>query len=288
MKNSVLLIAAVCAILLFVACRGRQSQSKTHKSDIVDSVFPIPYGIDPAGAADHFVYGIQDGPQTMSADLFRGLDDALLDSLLPDGQAEASFNVFLLPMDGRVVLFDAGIGAAKGGRLMAALDSLNYSPDRITDICITHLHFDHVGGLFNPDGTAAFPSATLHIPQEEYDAWASGRMGDSDMASRIAHAYEGRIAFFVAGDTLLDAIATIAAPGHTPGHTVYGFSNILIVGDIMHAVALQLEHPEFSARYDADPKQAVITRRAILDRARTEHLTLCGMHFPKPLTIDFR
>ena len=77
----------------------------------------------------------------------------------------------------------------------------------------------------------------------------------------------------------------IATPGHTPGHTIYGFNNILIAGDIMHAVALQLEHPEFCARFDADPKQAVITRKAILDRVRTEHLTLCGMHFPRPLYI---
>ena len=168
---------------------------------------------------------------------------------------------------------------------MVALDSLGYTPDQITDICITHLHFDHVGGLFNSDGTAAFPTATLHIPQVEYAAWASGEMGNSDITSQIGRTYEGRIEFFKHGDTLVGSIATIAAPGHTPGHTIYVFSNILIAGDIMHAVALQLEHPEFCARFDADPKQAVITRKAILDRVRTEHLTLCGMHFPRPLYI---
>lgn len=269
--------------LLAAACGNRQSEPVTHEPDILDSVFPIPYGSD----SPLCLYGIQDCPQTMSAELFRGIDDALLDSILPDGQAEASINVFLLSLGERVVLFDAGLGAAKGGRLMVALDSLNVKPDDITDICITHLHFDHVGGLFNPDGTAAFPTATLHIPQAEYDAWASGKMGNPELTSNISRCYEGRIQFFTPGDTLLGTIATIAAPGHTPGHTIYGIDNVLIVGDILHAVALQVEHPEFCARFDADPKQAVATRCAILDRARTEHLTLCGMHFPRPLTIVF-
>ena len=144
-----------------------------------------------------------------------------------------------------------------------------------------------MGGLFNPDGTAAFPAATLHISQAEYDAWASGKMGDPELTSNINRCYEGRMQFFTPGDTLLGTIATIAAPGHTPGHTIYGIGNVLIVGDIIHAVALQVEHPEFCARFDADPKQAVSTRRAILDLARTEHLTLCGMHFPRPLKIVF-
>lgn len=273
--------------LFAAACGNRQSEAVPQEQNILDSVFPIPFVADTSLDTFLLLYGIQDGPQTMSADLFRGLDDTLLDSILPDGQAEASFNVFLLTMDDRVVLFDAGIGAAKGGRLMVALDSLRCAPDQITDICITHLHFDHVGGLFSSDGTAAFPAATLHIPQVEYDAWASGKMGDPEITTQIGQAYEGRIHLFEQGDTLLGSIATIAAPGHTPGHTIYGLSNVLIAGDIMHAVALQLDHPEFCARYDADPAQAIATRKAVLDRTRAEHLILCGMHFPRPLTIKF-
>ena len=267
--------------LLASACGGHQPETETQEPSILDSVYPIPLG------SDLSLYAIQDCPQTMSADLFRGLNDDILDTILPEGEAEAGINVFLLRKGEYNVLFDAGLGAAKGGRLMAALDSLGITPDQITDICITHLHFDHVGGLFNPDGTAAFPAATLHIPQVEYDAWASGKMGSPEITTQLGRTYEGRVHLFALGDTLLGTIATIAAPGHTPGHTIYGFSDILIVGDIMHAVALQLEHPEFCARYDADPKQAVATRRAILDRARAEHLTLCGMHFPRPMTIKF-
>ena len=267
--------------LLAAACGNRQPESETQENNNLDSVISIQL--------DGYLrlYGIQDSPQMMSSDLFRGLNDALLDSILPEGQAEAGINVFLLCGEGHMVLFDAGLGAAKGGQLITVLDSPRPTPDQITDICITHLHFDHVGGLFNPDGTAAFPSATLHISQVEYDAWASGKLGNPEITSQIEQAYEGRIHLFEQGDTLLGTIATIAAPGHTPGHTIYDLGKVLIVGDILHAVALQVEHPEFCARFDADPNQAVITRKAILDRARTEHLTLCGMHFPRPMTINF-
>lgn len=279
MKKIALITGLIC--LLISACGGRQTKSEATEQSGSDYLFTIP-------SADGLcLYGIQDGPQTMSAELFKGFDNALLDSLLPEGQAEAGFNVFLLQQEGHVVLFDAGLGAAKGGRLLEALDSLGVAREQVTDICLTHLHFDHVGGLFAPDSTAMFPAAILHIPQPEYEACASGLLGNADLASLLTRSYGERVHLFSPGDTLVEGVCSIAAPGHTPGHTIYDLGGVLIAGDIMHAVSLQLEHPEFCARFDADPAQAVITRRAVLDRARKEHLTLCGMHFPKPLAIQF-
>lgn len=272
---------SILAALLVAACGGSQQPSEPQSDAFPDNVFCIK---------SYLIYGIQDHDQTMSAELFKGYDDSLLSQVMPTGEAEAGINVYLVNSgEFGYVLFDAGIGADKGGRLMETLDSLDINPDEIADIFITHLHFDHVGGLFNPDGSAAFPSATLYIPQPEYDAWSSGKMGDTKVVEMIARCYEGRINCFTPGDTIdsIMGIVTIPAYGHTPGHTIYKIEDVLIAGDIMHAVALQLEHPEFCARYDADPAQAIATRRAILDRARTEHLTLCGMHFPKPLVIVF-
>ena len=271
----------IFAALLAAGCGGTGQSAELQKVSTPDFVFTID------SSEEAILYGIQDHDQTMSAELFKGFDDELLTQLMPEGMAEAGVNVFLACRGSDNILFDAGLGADKGGRLLEALDSIGITPDKITDICITHLHLDHVGGLFNPDGTAVFPSATLHIPQTEYDAWASGKMGNSEITSKIEQTYEGRIHLFAQGDTLPGSIATIAAPGHTPGHTIYSIGDVLIAGDIIHAVALQVEHPEFCARFDADPQQAVATRKAVLDRTRAERLTLCGMHFPKPLKIVF-
>ncbi len=279
MKQNTFLSTLVA--LLLAACGGSQQPSESQSDALPDNVYCVK---------KYQIYGIQDHDQTMSAELFKGYNDSLLTQVMPTGETEAGINVFLVDFgEFGYILFDAGIGADKGGRLMETLDSLDISPNEISQIFITHLHFDHVGGLFNPDGTAAFPSANLYIPQPEYDAWSSGKMGDTKVVEMIDRCYEGRINCFTPGDTIdsVLCLVTIPAYGHTPGHTIYNIEDVLIVGDIMHAVALQLVHPEFCARFDADPAQAVITHRAVLDRARTEHLTLCGMHFPRPLTIKF-
>ncbi len=277
-KNTFL---SILAALLVTACSGSQQPSESQSDALPDNVYCVK---------KFQIYGIQDHDQTLSAELFKGYNDSLLTQVMPTGETEAGINVFLVDFgEFGYILFDAGIGADKGGRLMETLDSLDISPNEISQIFITHLHFDHVGGLFNPDGTAAFPSANLYIPQPEYDAWSSGKMGDTKVVEMIDRCYEGRINCFTPGDTIdsVLCLVTIPAYGHTPGHTIYNIEDVLIVGDIMHAVALQLDHPEFCARFDADPAQAVATRKAVLDRARTEHLTLCGMHFPRPLTIKF-
>ncbi len=277
-KNTFL---SILAALLVTACSGSQQPSESQSDALPDNVYCVK---------KYQIYGIQDHDQTMSAELFKGYNDSLLTQVMPTGETEAGINVFLVDFgEFGYILFDAGIGADKGGRLMETLDSLDISPNEISQIFITHLHFDHVGGLFNPDGTAAFPSANLYIPQPEYDAWSSGKMGDTKVVEMIDRCYEGRINCFTPGDTIdsVLCLVTIPAYGHTPGHTIYNIEDVLIVGDIMHAVALQLDHPEFCARFDADPAQAVATRKVVLDRARTEHLTLCGMHFPRPLTIKF-
>ena len=230
---------------------------------------------------------LQDCQQQMSAELFAGQDDELLKKILPNGDAEASINVFMQERGDKIVLFDAGLGESRNGRLLANLDSLGVLPDEITDICITHFHGDHIGGLITPEGEAVFKNAKLHFSDLELEAWTIGALKDkNEMVEKMLFAYEGRCESFQAGDTIVDGIVTIAAPGHTPGHTLYDIGDVIVVGDLMHAVALQVEHPEFSAAYDFDPALATETRTAMLEIARTSHKPLAGMHFPKPFIIE--
>ena len=240
-----------------------------------------------AAATSDEVQAIQDLPQQMPAALFEGLNDTLLARLLPEGAAPAAINVFYFHNGDRHILFDAGMGADKGGQLMPSLEKLGVAPGDITDICITHLHFDHIGGLITPEGTAAFPQATLHIAQAEYDAWMSGPLSDNNQQVKaVAQLYEGRLDLFA--DTLsLDGVHSISMPGHTPGHTMYRVGKTYVVGDLLHAVALQVEHPEFSARFDFDRTLAAEQRARFLDEAREKHYLLAGMHFPAPGFLEF-
>ena len=93
-------------------------------------------------------------------------------------------------------------------------------------------------------------------------------------------AYGDNLVKFGAEDKLPCGIEAIPAYGHTPGHTVYRVDDMLIVGDIMHGVALQMAHPEFCARFDMDQNQSIASRKSILEQVSSNGWKMYGMHFP--------
>ena len=64
--------------------------------------------------------------------------------------------------------------------------------------------------------------------------------------------------------------------------TVYQKGNVLIIGDLMHAFAIQVNHPEINANFDGDKDNAASSRKSILQYAKDNGLTMCGMHLPVP------
>src|SRR3546814_15820887 len=66
-----------------------------------------------------------------------------------------SIQPLLVRGDGRVLLFDTGAGDvewARGGRLPASLRAAGVEPSQVTDVFISHLHADNVGGLLTHAG----------------------------------------------------------------------------------------------------------------------------------------
>ena len=228
------------------------------------------------------VFPIQDNPapRIMSRSLFADAPDTLIRRLGLEDGVPASVCAFLVKAGGKNVLFDAANGAPDS-RLMGTLDSLRVKPKDIDMIFMTHLHGDHIGGLLHED-KAAFPSADVYINKKELDFWK----GKSDRLSAVLEAYGDRIITFSIGDTLPCGIKAVSAYGHTPGHTVYIVGDSIIVGDIMHGVALQKDHPEYCATFDMDKDAAVETRKAIIRMAEEMHLNVYGMHFPAPYMLS--
>lgn len=68
-------------------------------------------------------------------------------------------------------------------------------------------------------------------------------------------------------------------------HTVFQAGKLLIIGDLIHGAALQLEHPEICATYDMDKQEAIKTRKNLLQYARENGLVIAGMHLPVPAFI---
>lgn len=230
------------------------------------------------------VIGIQDREGEQAVDLFRGsFDDALLDSLLAPGQTafRSAFNVYIARgrayYDDTVdhtVLFDAGIGPQAGGKLLERMQSIGIEPEDIDAVCLTHLHFDHLGWLLDTAGRVVFPNADIHLSEAEM---VSGK--DNERWQQVLAAYGERVKPFAGNGKILDDLVYAEVlPGHTPGHTIYLVGTCHIVGDLLHAQDLQLKYPDFCARYDADPDRARKVRKSIYAESIEHELTLCGAH----------
>ena len=238
------------------------------------------------------VYPIQDNvePRIMARALFDASDE-LVSSLGLEEGVPASVSAILVETDGIQILFDAANGAPDS-QLMPVLNSLEVAPDDIDYVYITHLHGDHFGGLAYKTETGierpSFRNAVVMIPQKEYDAWMNMPEEQTARLRAVLALYGERVKTFGYDELLPNGITAIPAFGHTAGHTAYRIGDVLIAGDVMHGVALQLENPEVCARFDQDKENAVASRKALIELAKTEGLKMYGMHFPAPYYIEFK
>ena len=285
MKTKILKATAAMLAILFAACGNHAADTAT-----ADTTSAQPQELQP-GVTIYTVNdtlqvaALQDVANEMSRDLFVGsFDDSLLLQLMPAASTPSAINTFLALTPQRTILFDAGLGSQAGGTLLQKLELIGRTPADVDAVCLTHLHGDHIGGLLK-DGQAAFPNATLYVSATESAACVEGgalaRM--ADLWAGVQKAYSGRVVTFADSTQLFGGLVkTIPAPGHTPGHTLYLVGNCLMAGDIIHAQDLQLEHPDFCARYDQDPKAAVPMRKHILDLVAQNGYLLCDAHCYDP------
>ncbi len=220
---------------------------------------------------------IRDAAMKMPRSLFR--DTAEPPSRPREEFYESSVNVFLIRTAERVMLVDAG-NAPERGSLRQKLRDAGVRPEEISDIFITHIHPDHVGGLLR-EGKAFFANATIHIAREELEAWQTDTSRRA--LAEYLSPYEGRIHAFEYGETLPGGLLPVKRSGHTPGHTIFRMplrerTEAVFAGDVVHAAALQFPFPTFCAGYDAVPAEAAASRILTL---KMDGL-LFGAHFPFP------
>ena len=229
---------------------------------------------------------IQDneGKKFMPRELFSDASDSLYESLNMPAGLPASVSTFLVKTDGKYILFDAGLGAW-GGQLLKRLDALKVNPDSIGLVYLTHFHADHIAGLVK-SGSAGkmekvFKNAAVYAGKVEYDAWMND-IPKNDLQKNIMALYKDSLHLFVFGDRLPHGVLAMDAVGHTPGHTVFQISNLLVIGDLMHGYALQKFHPEISSNYDMDKVKSAESRKRIMQYVRDNKLLMAGMHLPPP------
>lgn len=221
--------------------------------------------------SDCRIYAIQDAPNRFPATLFASIDPE--ERFVQTASFySGSVNVFIVEFknDKRRIMIDTGFGSPRG-KLLMEMRKANIIPESISDILITHIHPDHVGGL--PD----FPKAKVHIAREEYEAWTR----DASQQALAKYLPKEKTLDLFAYDTeVVPNLIAMKLAGHTPGHTVFRLKDRYFVGDIVHAADLQIPHPSFCARYDMNPQKAAASRRRALKEFRGEwfgaHITYPG------------
>lgn len=281
--------AVVLSAFLFFGCGG-QNKQKTEKEMDADTTRTVCTQVklqkDSLLATLTLdgmkVTWIRDNasPRLMPRTLFPDATDALMDSLSLQEGIPASVSTFLIECDGKRMLFDTGVGAPDS-RMMEGLKSLNVKPEDIDCLFLTHFHGDHIGGMMKGD-SVVFPNAEVYASKVEYDAWMAMPAERKAQVVKTMDAYKERLHLFEFGDTLPGNVVAMEAVGHTPGHTVFQSGKLLVIGDLIHGAALQLEHPEYCASYDMDKEAAVKARKYFLQYAKDNQLTMAGMHLPAP------
>lgn len=212
---------------------------------------------------------------------------------------ETSVNAYLINTGERLLLVDTGAGGLFGptlGKLVNNLKASGYKPEDIDDIFLTHFHPDHAGGLA-AGGVMQFPNAIVHAERHEGEFWLNQKNQDNApkdakaffqgaMVSVNPYVEAKKFSPFDGSAELVPGIKSYASFGHTVGHTAYVVESegqkLIVVGDLIHVAAVQLDHPEVTIVFDSDAKGAAASRMKVFNQAAKEHMLVGAAHIQFP------
>jgi glyoxylase-like metal-dependent hydrolase (beta-lactamase superfamily II) len=218
----------------------------------------------------------------------------------PDEQNRVLLNTnCLLLDDGSIkVLIETGCGGKWSDKergfydiqrrtVTDALAEIGVAPDQISHLIVSHLHFDHAGGLtgLNGQGEAVpvFPDAPVHVQRQEWeDALANKSTMTRTYLRNHLDPIMDRVRLVEGEAEILPGIWVAPVPGHTWGMQAIRFHDgdgvVCFAGDVIptaNHVGLA-----FSIGYDMLPYQNMLTKKALLERAEREGWRLALDHEP--------
>ena len=231
---------------------------------------------------------------TSPAQVGKGLASSFLKA-----PVETSVNGYLINTGTKLVLVDTGAAGLFGptlGNLVANLKAAGYQPEQVDEVYITHMHPDHVGGLMAGD-RPVFPNAVVRADQHDADLWLSAanlEKAPADakgffqgaQASLNPYVAAGKFKPFNGSTELVPGIKAVAAPGHTPGHSIYVVESkgqkLVLWGDLMHVAAVQFAHPSVTIQFDTDSKAAAVQRKKAYVQAAKQGYLVGSAHLSFP------
>lgn len=208
----------------------------------------------------------------------------------------------LLDNSERKILIDTGIGenwdekfksiyrfANERNTLLSALKNHNIEPGMITDVILTHLHFDHTGGstsLINGKWEPTFPNAKYYVQKKHYE-WAinpSDRDRASFVENRFVPLYNHGVLNLVEPDFRLDdEIEFMIINGHTMSQQMVKISDssttLLYCGDLL-PFSSHIPLP-YIMGYDLQPLVTLQEKKSLYPKAIEENWFLFFEHDPE-------
>ena len=196
-----------------------------------------------------------------------------------DNLSNWAMRCLLVEDDGRLVLIDNGIGDKQDwnflkhyhlngeATLESSLAGYGFAREDITDVILTHLHFDHCGGsvVWNKERTGyelAFPNAVYHTSRQQYE-WAvepNRRESASFLKENIIPIEEsGQLRLIEEEGEILPGITARLYHGHTEGqvipHIRTGDKTLVFMADLLPSTA-HIPMPWIMA-YDTRPLETL-------------------------------
>ncbi|WP_183739083.1 MBL fold metallo-hydrolase [Rhizobium sp. BK196] len=226
----------------------------------------------------------------------------LNDMFLPPDAFDWALNAVVVRSGEQTILIDAGLGLdpalnlPRAGQLIKRLEAAGIDLGSVTDVVLTHMHMDHVGGLI-VDGVKERlrPDLRIHVAAAEVKFWESPDFTHVNMppgfpdalraaAKRFAEDYRSNLRTFEDEHEVAPGVVVSRTGGHTPGHSVVrvasGKDRLMFAGNAVFAVGF--EHPEWYNGFEHDPEEAARVRvRLLRELAETGEL-LVATHMPFP------
>jgi len=214
-----------------------------------------------------------------------------------------AMRALLIEGEGRKILVDCGLGD-KGGEkfkemfavdqrsknLSVSLGEKGLTENDITDVIISHLHFDHAGAITTrtPEGVyvPTFANATYHIQKKNLEI--AQRPNPRERASYLPEIYQSlidkkRFREIDGNITLFPGIELFVSNGHTEAQqhvVVSDRSTTVFYGGDLIPMTSYIPIPWIMG-YDLHPLTMLEEKEKILSRSKTENLIIFYEHDPK-------
>lgn len=209
----------------------------------------------------------------------------------------------------RKILIDAGLGNKQSDKfysffklngdntIHSSLSDAGYKPEDITDVILTHLHFDHCGWCtyFDDDKELqlTFPKAKHWVGITQWKNYLSPnkREGDAYFLEDMMPVSEAGLLYLVDGDMeIAPGITVRQFHGHTPGQLIpyisYKDKTIIYAGDLIPVA--QFVAPAWVSAYDTYPVTTLEEKEGFLKETYEQKQILFLEHdlYTECCTVD--